>query len=150
MITPRKPSLLPSRILLVDDNPHGNIARKALLEEQGFAVEAVGSGEDALEAFLAGPFDLVVTDLRMKKMDGLQLIRSIRGERPATPIILLSGFAGCMGLTEENTGADAVLAKSSKEEEQLPRAIRQLLARRTQKKPAAAQKRPRSSMARSG
>jgi CheY-like chemotaxis protein len=150
MITSRKSPSTPSRILLVDDNPHGNIARKALLEEQGFAVEAVGSGEDALEVFQTGAYDLVVTDLRMKKMDGLQLISSIRSQHPAIPIILLSGFAGCLGLTEENTGADAVLAKSSKEEEQLPRTVRQLLARRTQKKPAATQKRTRSSVARSG
>jgi CheY-like chemotaxis protein len=150
MITSRKSSNPPSRILLVNDNSDGNIARKMLLEEQGFAVQAVGSGEDALEVFLAEPFDLVVTDVKFKRRDGLKLIRSIREQRPATAIILLSNVATVMGLTQENTGADAVLAKCNKEEEQLVRTARQLLARRMPRKPAASQKRTRPSVARSG
>lgn len=150
MISSRKSSSLPSRILLVNDNPDGNIARKMLLEEQGLAVEAVGSGEDALEVFLAGAFDVVVTDVKFRRTDGLKLIRRIREERPGTAVILLSNVAALMGLNEENTGADAVLAKCHKEEEQLVRTVRQLLARRTLRKPAASQKRARASVARSG
>jgi DNA-binding NtrC family response regulator len=150
MIRARKSSPLPSQILLVNDNPDGNIARKMLLEEQGLAVRAVGSSEDALEVFLAGHFDVVVTDVKGKRTDGLKLIQSIGEQRPGTPVILLGSAAAVMGLSEESTGADAVIAKSSKEHEQLLRTVRQLLARRLLRKPVRSQKRARTSVARSG
>lgn len=139
----------PARVLLVDDNRHGNIARKNVLEQHGFEVDYVLSGEEALERFALGQYDVVVTDLKMSGLTGLDVIERIRESGRPTSIILLSGFAGCMGLTEESTGADAVLCKSNKEEELLGRTIRQLLARQMRKK-ASSQRRGGGSMARSG
>ena len=150
MPSSRKAPSLPTRILLVDDNHHGNVARKVVLQEQGYIVECALSGEEALERFLRDPFDLVVTDLKMHKMDGMRLIAELRGSGHSTLIILLSGFALCLGLTEEGTGADAVLPKSNKEEEQLVSTVRQLLARGKRRKPAGSEKAPKASMARSG
>lgn len=138
------------RILLVDDNKFGNVARKSLLAEQGFTVEYVLSGEEALEWQGRQAFDLIVTDLKMKAMSGLELIASLRQQANPPLIILLSGLAGCLGLTEETTGADAVLAKSNKEQEHLLRAIRQLLARKTKRKPVQSEKMVHASVARSG
>ncbi len=146
----RKPSCPVSRILLVDDNHYGNVARKTVLEEQGFLVESVLSGEDALARYVEQHFDVVVTDLKMKKMNGLELIAQLR-LLPARPcLILLSGWAVCLGLTEESSGADAVLPKSNHEQEQLIRTVRQLLARRIRREPAAPGKIPRTFVARSG
>jgi CheY-like chemotaxis protein len=150
----RKAPLLPSRILLVDDNHHGNAARKAVLQEQGFTVACALSGEEALEAYLCEPFDLVITDLKMKEMDGLQLIAKLRAGGHPARIILLSGFALCLGLTPEGTGADAVLCKSNKEQDQLVFTVRQLLSR-GKRKPAASQQgasqqASKTSVARSG
>ena len=85
---------------------------------------------------------------KMGGMSGTELIAQLRAAETASALILLSGFAGCMGLTEENCGADAVLCKSNKEEEQLCRTVRLLLSRRTKKKPAVSEKRLRSSIAR--
>jgi CheY-like chemotaxis protein len=152
-----KATALPSRILLVDDNHHGNVGRKLLLQGHGFEVETALSGEEALQMFLSHPFDLVVTDLRMGCMSGTELIARIRASGHSTSIILLSGYAGPLGLTEETSGADAVLCKSNKEGEQLHRTIEQLLTRRRRKGPgvekAVRQKEPKklkASVARSG
>ena len=140
-------TVLPTRILLVDDNKFGNVARKTLLTEQGFTVDCVLSGEEALEMYGVQPYELIVTDLKMTGMGGLELIAHLR-KLPEPPlIILLSGLAGCLGLTEQTSGADAVLEKSCKEQEQLLREVRQLLARR---KPVKSERSIKSSVARSG
>src|SRR5215471_3728706 len=102
----------PTNVLLVDDNRDGLIVRRALLEEQGCAVQIASNGEEGLKLFNCQLFDLVVTDYRMPVMTGLELIRRIREVKPGTPVVLLSGLVEPLGLTEENTGADAVIAKN--------------------------------------
>src|SRR4051812_49248149 len=88
----------PVSILLVDDNKHGLVARRMILQEQGHTVESAESGEEGWELFQKGHFDVVVTDYRMGEMDGLELIRLIRGSESPARIILLSGFVGCLGM----------------------------------------------------
>ena len=122
-------------ILLVDDNPHGLIARRTVLEELGYRVRICESGAEALELFAAQPVDLVITDFRMPAMDGVELITRIRQVRPDLPIILLSGFVEPLGLTEQSTGADVVLSKSAGEVGFLVRSVRRLLSRQPQRKP---------------
>ena len=116
----------PAKILLVDDNPHGLVARRMILEEQGYGVETALSGEEAWQTFQKTRFDVVVTDFRMGGMDGLQLIRLIRASDSPARIVLLSGFVECMGMTEESTGADEVLSKSNKEVQDLLRVVKKL------------------------
>ena len=66
------------RILLVDDNRNGLLARKSVLEEHGYQVDAHSSPLDALAEFSEQSYDLVVTDYRMPRMNGAQLIAEIR------------------------------------------------------------------------
>src|SRR5579862_7598169 len=102
-----KPALTCSpQILLVDDNPDGLVVRKALLDELGYRVQLAGNGEEGLKLYEASNFDVVVTDYRMPRMDGVELIGRIRKLNPNARIILLSGFVEPLGLTAENTGAD--------------------------------------------
>jgi CheY-like chemotaxis protein len=129
------PSPAVERVLLVDDNEHGLVARKALLEEIGLIVVAVGSGEDALEAFSREPFQLVVTDYRMRGMNGAELIGHLRELAPKVPVILVSGFVEPLGLCESNTGADAVVVKNADEVTALMRCVNRLLNRPARKKP---------------
>jgi CheY-like chemotaxis protein len=136
-----------ARILLVDDNRLGLCARKTVLEEVGYRITACTSGDEALEQLSKQPFDLVVTDYKMPKMDGLELIKRIRKDQPSLLVILLSGFADTLGMNEENTTADAVIQKSANEVSHLIRAVHRLL-RRPSKKPAGAQSSSRSSAAR--
>ncbi|MGE5489431.1 MAG: response regulator [bacterium] len=116
-----------ARILLVDDNRLGLAARKALLEEQSYDVTTATEGQEALGLFTTGHFDVVVTDFRMPRMNGLKLIAEIRARSPETPIILISGYADMMGFDEQNTGADVVIAKSANEVPQLIRSVKRLL-----------------------
>ena len=128
-----------ARILLVDDNANGLAARRTVLEELGHKVITSTSGADALEHFAAHEIDLVVTDYKMPRMDGLELISRLRVQSPALPIVLLSGFTEALGLAEASTGADVVLQKSSHEVSHLVRAVNRLLRRKPAKKPPAAE-----------
>jgi CheY-like chemotaxis protein len=147
LTSPRSPQSS-TRILLVDDNHYGNAGRKTLLEQRGYEVDTTISGEEAMALIERNRYDVVVTDLKMEGMSGTELIARLRAGKTSSALILLSGFASCMGVTEENCGADAVLCKSNKEEEQLCRTVRLLLSRRTPRKPAASEKRLKSSVAR--
>ncbi len=125
----RKPSAptISARILLVDDNVNGLKARKTVLEELGYKIETATGGDEALELFGRQKFDLVVTDYKMSRMDGLELIRVLRTRRPAIPIILISGFVDALGLNEQNTNADAVIQKSANEVSHLVRTVSRLM-----------------------
>lgn len=129
------------RILLVDDNANGRTARRAVLEELGHRVVTAANGSDGLDEFHAHKFDMVVTDYKMPRMDGLELIAHLRKEVPTLPIVLLSGFVDTLGLSESSTGADAVIQKSANEVSHLMRAVNRLLRKRVaSRKPAAAQR----------
>src|SRR6478672_3211073 len=94
-----------AHVLLVDDNRDGLLARKALLQELGILVTTASNGEEGYELFTQGKFDLLVTDFKMPKLNGIDLIRRVRPLQPALPIILLSGFVDTLGLDEKSTGA---------------------------------------------
>ena len=115
------------RILLVDDNSLGMAARRSVLEELGHWVLTSGTPAEALELCGKHSFDVVVTDYKMPKMNGVELISRLRKLHPATAVILISGFADTLGLNEASTGADVVLQKSNNEVPQLIRAVARLL-----------------------
>jgi CheY-like chemotaxis protein len=130
----------PAHILLVDDNRLGLVARKSVLEELGYRITTAPEGQSALELYGAGTFDLVITDYKMPKMNGLELIQRIREIAADAPIIMISGYADALGMNEENTGADAVIPKSANEVAQLVRCVNRLLRRGASKKPPARQR----------
>lgn len=126
-------------ILLVDDNKMGLAARRVVLEELGHTVVTAANGQDALVAIDAQSFDLVITDWKMPKVDGIELIRRLRESEFPSPIILLSGFADNAGIREDKTGADAVVQKSANEVQVLLSTVKRLLTRKPARKPAASQ-----------
>lgn len=129
-----------ARILLVDDNVNGLAARKSVLEELGYRIVTSTSGADALEQFASHQFDLVITDYKMQRMDGLELIGRLRKQTPDLPIVLVSGYVDMLGLNEASTGADVVIQKSANEVSHLVRSVNRLLRRKSSpKKPATAQ-----------
>jgi CheY-like chemotaxis protein len=136
--------------LLVDDNRDGLLVRRTVLEELGCAVSIALNGEEGLKLFESANFDVVVTDYRMPRMNGAELIQRIRKLNPLARIILLSGFVEPLGLTEENTGADAVIAKSSNEPAHLTRWVKRLLNRAVRKPPATQKMAPARAKASSG
>ena len=96
----------------------------------GQTIVTAASGTDALECMGQHKFDLVVTDYKMQRMDGLELIGQLRKQSPELPIILISGFVDSLGLNEENTHADVVIQKSANEVSHLVRAVARLLRKR--------------------
>jgi CheY-like chemotaxis protein len=131
----KTPALPHPNILLVDDNRDGLLVRRSVLEEL-YGVSVARNGEEGLKLFESAKFDVVVTDYRMPRMNGAELIQRIRKLDPNARIILLSGFVEPLGLTEENTGADVVIAKSANEPAHLTRGVKRLLSRATRKPPA--------------
>ena len=81
-----------NRILVVDDEKEIRVfLNKALSRLGGFHVELAESGVEALQKLEKEPFDLVLTDLKMPKMDGLQLITEIAKSKPETLTIMMTG-----------------------------------------------------------
>jgi CheY-like chemotaxis protein len=117
-------------------------ARRSVLEELGHTVLTAGTAAEALDLCGKHRFDVVVTDYKMPKMNGVELIGRLRKQHPATALILISGFTDTLGLNEANTGADVVLQKSNNEVSQLVRSVNRLLRKQqAPKKPASSQSR---------
>ncbi|WP_272945411.1 response regulator [Bryobacter aggregatus] len=136
----KSPSSSPSAvILLVDDNRMGLAARRAVLQELGHTVVTAVNGQDALGLTEAQSFDLVITDWKMPKLDGIELIRELRNRLYPAPIVLLSGFADSSGLHESESGADVVVQKSANEVQVLISTVKRLLTRKALRKGPASQ-----------
>jgi len=81
------------RILVVeDDKAVASFVRKGLESEQ-YAVDVTGNGEDAQSLFGEADFDLVILDLVLPKIDGLEVLKHIRRRKPSPPVLILSGRA---------------------------------------------------------
>jgi two-component system, cell cycle response regulator CpdR len=81
------------RILYVEDNPLVREVTSELLAQEERKVVALGTAEEALNAFKADPFDVVITDISLPAMSGLDLARNILTLKPSAPIIIASGYA---------------------------------------------------------
>lgn len=128
----------PARILIVDDNDLGLVARKSVLAELGHEIVTTSLPHEALEMCSIQKFDLIITDFKMPRMNGIEFIRHLRLVNKTVPVILLSGFTNTLGLSEENTGANAVIQKSATEVAHLIRSVNQLLSKPA-RKPAKSQ-----------
>jgi DNA-binding NtrC family response regulator len=78
-------------ILLVDDDDLSRGAVHKMLERSGYAVHSTGIGQDALEHYRDQPSNLVITDLIMPDLDGLELIQQLRRIDPAVRVLAISG-----------------------------------------------------------
>jgi CheY-like chemotaxis protein len=81
------------RILYVEDDPLVQEITCELLAQPERQVLAVSSAEEALSVFRPGAFDVVLTDLSLPAMSGLDLVREILARAPMTPIIIATGYS---------------------------------------------------------
>lgn len=80
-------------ILIAEDNDLSRENLAELLSLSGYNVKAVGNGRDAMEALLADKYELVITDLRMPQVDGLELLKFAKELRDDIIVILITGYA---------------------------------------------------------
>jgi two-component system NtrC family response regulator len=80
------------RILVVDDQPAQRELITGFLRKQNFEVLAAESGEKALEKFRSEPFDLVLTDMKMPGISGLELLTALRGMNPEATVIVITAY----------------------------------------------------------
>lgn len=80
-------------ILILDDEPIVSKRLKPSLEKKGYEVEAFTRSEDAIRRISQRRFDIVVTDLKMEGVDGMQFLTKVKEEYPATEVIVITGFA---------------------------------------------------------
>jgi putative AdoMet-dependent methyltransferase len=81
------------RILLVDDEPDILDVCQRVLKSDGYEVEPVQSGDAALEQVKRQAFDLLVTDIKMPGMDGLELVQAVKQVAPYLPCVIMTGFS---------------------------------------------------------
>ncbi len=98
-------------ILVVDDEPYIRDATVDLLEDSGYNVCTASDGKEALDQLNQNDPVLILTDVMMPVMDGLELIRTIRQSGSNLPIIAASGMMGEKQREVDEAGADAFLAK---------------------------------------
>jgi DNA-binding NtrC family response regulator len=80
------------RILIVDDEPNVRLSYRAVLEAECYVVEEANSAVTGLEKLVASRFDLVILDLRMPEMDGLDLLEKMRERGISTPAVMITAY----------------------------------------------------------
>src|SRR6185436_17724227 len=90
------------RVLIVDDDADLRHSLALLLREAGYEVEAEGDPEQGLRRAEAEPFDLILCDVRMPRMDGLTFLRRYRASQGSALVIVMSAYGS------EDAGIDAM------------------------------------------
>ena len=83
----------PLKIMVIDDENIVGKRLKPALEKTGNIVETFEDGETALARFAQQPFDIVVTDIRMEKIDGIEILERILDQSQRTKVIIITGYA---------------------------------------------------------
>ena len=100
------------RILVVDDEENVRVLFSRILQKEGYQVECASSGSEAIEKLANSSFDLVVTDLKMNGVDGLDVVRKGKTVNHTMPFILISGYGTNQTAgTAAREGADMFLMK---------------------------------------
>ena len=83
----------PKRVAILDDEPIVCERLKPALEKAGFNVEAFTNGQTVIDRLAETRFDVLVTDLKMQKPDGLEVMKFVKESSPATKVIIITGYA---------------------------------------------------------
>lgn len=106
----------------MEDEKHMAQALEQVLQKNNYAVDLAYDGEYGLDCALSGIYDVIILDIMLPKMNGLDVLKSLRNERVSTPVLLLTAKSETQDkVTGLDLGADDYLAKPFKTEELLAR-----------------------------
>jgi CheY-like chemotaxis protein/nitrogen-specific signal transduction histidine kinase len=103
----RHAPLRPLAVLCVEDNPHGRVLLNTILAELGHRADFVGTGAAAVEAVARGSYDVVLMDVTLPDVDGLEATRRIRALPGRAGHVLIVGVSGRANVTDEAAGRAA-------------------------------------------
>ncbi len=83
----------PAQILIVEDDQKMRLALREIMANEGYSVDTVENGEAALERAGGKGYDLVITDLKLPGIDGMDVLRAIRASRPETGVVIITAYA---------------------------------------------------------
>ena len=92
------------KVMVIDDEKIVGDMAKLSLEQDGYNVETFLSGDPALARLKEERFDVVVTDLKMKGIDGMEVLKTVRGLYPKTQVIMITAFANLDSAIEAMRG----------------------------------------------
>ncbi|MCI0531207.1 MAG: response regulator [candidate division Zixibacteria bacterium] len=99
-------------VLIVDDDDILLNMLMESLESMGFNPVGVGNGQEALEKIKTQNFDLIITDIKMPKMDGVAFLKQVKEIKPDLPVVMITGFSQTYtSQTAMHHGADGYLVK---------------------------------------
>jgi DNA-binding NtrC family response regulator len=120
---------MPTTVLIVDDEKNIQLTLARALSMEGYATETAGGGAEALEKIAALPVDLVVMDVKMPDLDGLEVLSRARKTRPELPVVIMSGHGSLETVRQAfKLGAFDYLEKPITEKDKLVAAVRNGLA----------------------
>ena len=118
------------RILIVDDDRAFRVSTSELLRQEGYDVRSVANGQEAVDALRAANFDIMLLDLRMPGLDGVNVVTVLREWGEGVPILMISGFGTVDAAVDAlHAGADDFLTKPVEPDVLIDR-VAQLLERR--------------------
>ena len=80
------------KILVVDDEPIVLRSCEGILKSEGYSITLATGGQEAINILQKDDYDLVITDLKMPEVDGIDLIRWVRNSKPATGVVIITGY----------------------------------------------------------
>ena len=93
-----------AKILLVDDEPSIRSVLTKILRKKNYEVTPVGSGETAIELLRENEYDLILTDIRMEPVNGLEVLQAARKQSPRSAVVLLTGYGSIKTAVEAMKG----------------------------------------------
>ena len=110
--------MIPKRVLIVDDEENFRHMLSVILKKEGYDVEAASNGEEALQKVSLSPFDQILCDIRMPKMDGLEFLSEVKKRAVDSTIIMMSAY-GTLDIAIEaiKSGAYDYISKPFKPDE---------------------------------
>lgn len=127
------------RILVVDDEPTVTKSCRRILAEKGYEVDTTGNAREGLDRAFARDFDVVMADLKLPDLDGMEVVRALRCERPDTAIVIITGYGTVFSRLEAAKLGVADYIEKPFTPERVRKAVSRALSSKTESRQAAKQ-----------